>query len=154
MLFSVFLVSLGAILLSLSAVSILKIYHLLGENRSTAIYWRVLFILTLFFVVGYIGAKVLIVMQFFSFLIYIVGLVFFFGALFVFLVTRIGLKSIGDMELEVQERVKDMRVAQAIAEKANRAKSDFLSIMSHENSYSFDFYYRYSRYFKGYRGKF
>ena len=71
-------------------------------------------------------------LKWFSSLVYLLGFVFFFGSLFVFVVTLIGLRTIHEMEEEVQERTVDLLLAREEADKATQAKSNFLAVMSHE----------------------
>ncbi len=131
MIVSLGLILVGALLLFFSSLSILKIIAIISTSR-TKNYWKTLYVLTLFFVISYIGAIFLVSLDLQNYFIYLVGAVFFFGAGFVLLVTRIGLNTIQDVVAEVKKRTKELREANIRAEKANHAKSDFLAVMSHE----------------------
>ena len=132
MLISLILVVFGTGLLLFSACSIRSIIQLIGTERRIYRHWKVLFFLTLFFVIGYIGAGILIYLMTFDILVHLVGCIFFGGSLFVLLVTRVGLHTIANMESEVKEQVKELNLTKKEAVEANKAKSNFLATMSHE----------------------
>lgn len=129
---TIIFIMLGTLLLVNSGSSIYRIITLVGKERKSQNYWRVLFFLTFFFVFAYLGAASLIATEMLSHLIYLVGFVFFFGALFVYVSTRIGLSTIKDITHEVRVRTQELRIARKVADNANSAKSHFLAVMSHE----------------------
>ena len=132
MVFPIFLISLAIVLLTFSARGMCSVLSLLGKRRKNFKYWKILCVFTLFFILAYGGVIVVIALEWFDSLLYLLGLVFFFGSLFVFVVTLIGLRTINEMEEEVQKRTADLGLAREEADKATQAKSNFLAVMSHE----------------------
>ena len=132
MLFSVIIVGLGFLCLLFSAYDMRQVVSLIGKHRREYSHWRFMLALTLFFCLGYLGTIAVIMFDYTELLVHLVGVVFFLGAVFVLLSSHIGKNTISDMEQEVQHRTKELTQAQAEANKANQAKSEFLAIMSHE----------------------
>ncbi len=117
------LIFLGAGTMFLSLLGTRQVLRLLKGSRYTR-GWLILSFLMVFFLVGYLGAFLLVLVGKIEFLALLAGVIFFFGALFVYLVVWIGRLTINDL-LETT-------VSKEVAEAANRAKSTFLANMSHE----------------------
>lgn len=124
------LIGLGALIMFLSVCETRRIMRLLEGNRYRRD-WRILQALMGFFLLGYAGAGVLVVMELSSWLPILMGVVFFCGALFVYLVVRSGYLSMTEL-LATKDAAYEARQARETAEAANRAKSEFLAMMSHE----------------------
>ncbi len=121
----------GAVLLAYSAYSTAKLrktVNLQGNASS----WKVLHILMICFFCGYLGVVVFILLGRLQDLISIVGLIFFCGAFFVLIVTRVGHRTISQLEEEVVKRTAELREAKEKTEQYSRQKSNFLAVMSHE----------------------
>lgn len=140
-LFTPTLILCGAVVMFLALLRTLKILKLLIKSRYRRD-WQSLSLLMLLFLLGYLGAIVLVINDAGVMLSLLTGIVFFFGALFVFLVVRTGHLTIADLEettiskneLEdvVQERTKELNEANTHLEKLDAAKTDFISVISHE----------------------
>ena len=86
-----------------SALSTGRIIRSLASSRYTRI-WRLLAILMVAFIGGYLGAILLILLDLGNYLQLLTGTVFLFGALFVYLVVQIGFLTISE-DRAIQEQL-------------------------------------------------
>jgi signal transduction histidine kinase/CheY-like chemotaxis protein len=84
------------------------------------------------FILGYVGALVLVLRRGSGLPEILTAGVFLGGAGFVLLTVRAGQAAIVELDTRIAERTADLRVAKREAEQADQAKSDFLANMSHE----------------------
>ena len=92
-----FLITGGAVLMGMA---IWGTYGLIGLLKASKYYrfWRNLMFFMGFFLIGYIGAVVLVITGLENVLLILTGVVFLFGALFVYLVSKLGYLTIGDLD--------------------------------------------------------
>ena len=90
------LILLGAIVLTLASQRTRSLIRLLRSGKYVKS-WRFLFILMIFFIIGYIGIIFLITLGHSGSLSLFVGLIFLFGAIFVYLVESVGYKTINEL---------------------------------------------------------
>ncbi|MGE5139855.1 MAG: GAF domain-containing protein [Rudaea sp.] len=89
----------GAVAMVLSAYRTRRILALLKENRYS-LYWRVLLLMMLSFVLGYLGVAALVWNGGGAPALVVTGIVFFLAALFVYIVVRVGSMTIGEMQTQ------------------------------------------------------
>jgi signal transduction histidine kinase len=83
------------------------------------------------FLVGYAGVATLVIFELESWILVLTGVVFCSGALFVYMVVHSGYLSMAEL-LATKDAEAAAREAKEFAEASNRAKSEFLAMMSHE----------------------
>ena len=93
---TIILVIAGAFGMLFSVAGTRKILQKTKTSRYSSL-WKILLILMIFFLLGYIGTAVLIFINLTEIILILTGVVFFFGALFVFLVVRTGYLTISEL---------------------------------------------------------
>jgi diguanylate cyclase (GGDEF)-like protein/PAS domain S-box-containing protein len=86
----------GAILMVMSVFATRHILTLLAQTRYL-VHWRILLVLILFFLAGYLISLAVVALNQFEVLIMLTGVIYLFGALFVFNVVRLGQRTISDL---------------------------------------------------------
>ena len=88
--------------------------------------WQVLFILTAFFLAGYVATLLLLLTRSIASLFAVLtGVICLFGALFVFLVVRTGRLTMLDLDRRVSEQAADLTGRKAELERAMTEPGDF-----------------------------
>lgn len=121
------LILLGTGVMVLSVSRTLKILQLVKTSQYRRS-WRTLFVLMVFFAVGYMMTLILVSIGITDLLIALTGVIFFFGALFVYIVVRIGFLTISEL-LATQH---SLTTARDEAIKASQLKTELLGRVSHE----------------------
>jgi signal transduction histidine kinase len=121
------LILLGACIMTFSVMRTRTILPLV-QDSSYQWSWRLLFVLMLFFGLGYLTAFVLVLRNFTDSLVALTGIIFFLGALFVFIVVRTGFLTIRELNLTQKSVV----FARDEAIVASQLKSELLARVSHE----------------------
>ncbi len=119
-------------------ISIVKQILKLFPQVKTRKNWKVIILLIIFFLFGYLINIIAILLNVTELLIVMQAFVYVFGALFVMLVVTLSRKTYQNVldstiEIEEQKRIEQgLLNAKIAADAANQAKSDFLANMSHE----------------------
>ncbi|MBT7625896.1 MAG: response regulator [Proteobacteria bacterium] len=122
---SVGMIIAGASIMLLALKKTKIIYKVLKkENSDELIKWKLLIVLEVFFIMGYVAAGFVIYSEFTKYLPLLVGLVFMGGATFVLLIATVNLSTLKDLFSNI--------LAKKAADSANLTKSEFLANMSHE----------------------
>jgi len=95
-LITIILILFGSAGIFFSAIGTNRILKKTITSRYSAL-WKILLFLMLFFLLGYLGTIVLILIGLSEIILILTGVVFFFGALFVFLVVRTGYLTISEL---------------------------------------------------------
>lgn len=121
------LISLGVCVLIFSAVSTRTILSMVATSQYQR-HWLILLLLMIFFVVGYMGALLMVLTDQRSFLVTLTGMIFFFGALFVYIVVYVGSLTIQELLTTQDELVK----ARDRALEHSQLKTELLARVTHE----------------------
>ncbi len=116
----------GGIILLFAILGTSKIFKIVTHVKYRK-NWRILFIMMLFFFLGYLGTAYIVWQGSENLLRILTGIVFFFGATFVFVVVNSGLNTIADLKeksTEAIEKAKALKVAQDKLYNTNLELSD------------------------------
>ena len=107
--FATIMVALGAVILFICSIRTKKIISLIAKEHITSKEWKLLYYLMIFFSIGYFGTINFIYISNINYLILMTGCIFFFGALFVCIVTRVGHKTIINLEHLISIRTQELK---------------------------------------------
>ncbi len=116
------LILIGSATLFLAVVSTRKILQLVKGNKNYKA-WKVLELLMIFFLIGYIAAAWLVFFGKENIIVILSGTIFFFGAVFVFIVVRTGFTTLSDFniaEIEIRKQNKLLADQKVEVEHKNR----------------------------------
>lgn len=128
------LISVGALFMLMAILKTRKLLQLLKGIKENVFLWNILFLLMIFFFVGYIASVFLISEGLKEILSLLTGLVFFFGALFVYIVVRVISVTINELnnKNKTEELNKELEKNISLLQNANKELEQFAYVSSHD----------------------